>query len=101
MGSREQGRRVFPLPPAPPPLFRKSGVIGDATTATKEKGDRILKSVANGWVQLIQDIYAYCLSTTKSRKGIDAFYSKLKIQYIRRTTTSRFANVEIMEIIQA
>jgi creatinine amidohydrolase len=35
------------------------GVIGDATTATKEKGDRILESVANGWVQVIQDIYAY------------------------------------------
>jgi creatinine amidohydrolase len=36
----------------------KSGVIGDATTATKEKGDRILESVSNGWVQAIQDIYA-------------------------------------------
>ncbi len=37
----------------------KSGVIGDATTATKEKGDCILESVANGWAQVIQDIYAY------------------------------------------
>ncbi|KZL49914.1 MULTISPECIES: creatininase family protein [Cyanophyceae] len=37
----------------------KSGVIGDATTATKEKGDRILESVSDGWVQAIQDIYAF------------------------------------------
>ncbi len=37
----------------------KSEVIGDATTATKEKGDRILKSVPNGWVQVIKDIYGY------------------------------------------
>jgi len=37
----------------------KTGVIGDATTATKEKGDRILESVSNGWVQAIQDIYAF------------------------------------------
>lgn len=37
----------------------KSGVIGDATTATKEKGDRILESVSNGWVQAIQDIYTF------------------------------------------
>lgn len=37
----------------------KSGVIGDATTATKEKGERIVESVANGWMQVIQDIYAY------------------------------------------
>jgi creatinine amidohydrolase len=39
----------------------KSGVIGDATTATKEKGDRILESVSNGWLQVIQDIYKYRL----------------------------------------
>jgi creatinine amidohydrolase len=37
----------------------KSGVIGDATTASKEKGSRILESVANGWVQAIKDIYAF------------------------------------------
>ena len=37
----------------------KTGVIGDATTATKEKGDRILESVSNGWVQAIKDIYAF------------------------------------------
>jgi creatinine amidohydrolase len=39
----------------------KSGVIGDATTATKEKGDRILESVSDGWVQVIKDIYAFKL----------------------------------------
>ena len=37
----------------------QSGVIGDATVATKEKGDRILESVANGWVQVIQDVYKF------------------------------------------
>ena len=37
----------------------KSGVMGDATAATKEKGDRILQSVADGWVQVIQDIYKF------------------------------------------
>jgi creatinine amidohydrolase len=40
----------------------KSGVIGDATTATKEKGSRILESVSNGWVQVIQDIYKFSLT---------------------------------------
>lgn len=37
----------------------KSGVIGDPTTATKEKGDRILDSVSDGWVQAIAEIYNY------------------------------------------
>lgn len=37
----------------------KSGVIGDPTTATKEKGDRILESVSNGWVEVIKEIYAF------------------------------------------
>ncbi|WP_088241491.1 creatininase family protein [Calothrix rhizosoleniae] len=37
----------------------KSGVIGDPTTATKEKGDRILESVSDGWVKVIQDIYEF------------------------------------------
>ena len=37
----------------------QSGVMGDATTATKEKGDRILQSVADGWVQVIRDIYRF------------------------------------------
>jgi creatinine amidohydrolase len=37
----------------------KSGVMGDATVATKEKGDRILESLAQGWVQVIQDVYKF------------------------------------------
>lgn len=37
----------------------KSGVIGDPTVATKEKGDRILASVSDGWVQVIKDIYTF------------------------------------------
>jgi creatinine amidohydrolase len=37
----------------------RSGVLGDPTTATKEKGDRILESLADGWAQLIADIYTF------------------------------------------
>lgn len=37
----------------------KSGVLGDPTVATKEKGDRILTSLAQGWVKTIQDIYRF------------------------------------------
>ena len=37
----------------------KSGVMGDATVATKEKGDRLLESVSDGWVQVIKDIYKF------------------------------------------
>ena len=37
----------------------QSGVIGDATTATQEKGDRILDSLANGWKQALEDIYYF------------------------------------------
>ncbi len=37
----------------------KSGVMGDATVATKEKGDRILQSVADGWVRVIEDVYKF------------------------------------------
>jgi len=37
----------------------KSGVLGDPTTASVEKGDRILQSLAQGWVQAIQDIYRF------------------------------------------
>jgi creatinine amidohydrolase len=36
-----------------------SGVMGDATKATKEKGDRLLESVADGWVQVLADIYKF------------------------------------------
>lgn len=37
----------------------KSGVIGDPTPATKEKGDRILDSLSDGWVQVIQEVYRF------------------------------------------
>jgi creatinine amidohydrolase len=37
----------------------KSGVLGDPTTATQEKGDRILASLAAGWAQTIQAIYQF------------------------------------------
>jgi creatinine amidohydrolase len=37
----------------------KSGVVGDPTVATQEKGSRILESVSDGWVQVIKDIYAF------------------------------------------
>lgn len=37
----------------------RSGTIGDPTVATQEKGDRILASASDGWVQVIQDIYAF------------------------------------------
>ncbi len=37
----------------------KSGVFGDATVATKEKGDRILESLSDGWVRVIEDIYKF------------------------------------------
>lgn len=29
----------------------RTGVLGDLTVATKEKGDRILASVSDGWVR--------------------------------------------------
>lgn len=37
----------------------KSGVMGDATNATKEKGERLLESVADGWVDVLADIYKF------------------------------------------
>ncbi|BAQ64878.1 creatininase family protein [Geminocystis sp. NIES-3709] len=36
-----------------------SGVMGDATVATKEKGDLILQSLAQGWVRVIEDVYKF------------------------------------------
>jgi creatinine amidohydrolase len=38
----------------------RSGVLGDPTVATQEKGDRILESVSDGWVKVIQDVYQFC-----------------------------------------
>ncbi|MEM9218412.1 MAG: creatininase family protein [Cyanobacteria bacterium P01_F01_bin.150] len=37
----------------------QSGVIGDPTVATKEKGDRLLQTLGQSWVQLIQDIHQF------------------------------------------
>ncbi len=37
----------------------KTGVLGDATIATKEKGDRLLTSLTSSWVNLIEDIYKF------------------------------------------
>ncbi|WP_019499215.1 creatininase family protein [Pseudanabaena sp. PCC 6802] len=37
----------------------RSGVLGDPTTATKAKGERLLESLADGWAQLITDIYKF------------------------------------------
>lgn len=37
----------------------RSGVLGDATAATKEKGDRLLDSVSDGWVKVLRDIYRF------------------------------------------
>lgn len=37
----------------------RTGVLGDPTVATKEKGDRILDSVSDGWVQVIKDIHKF------------------------------------------
>jgi creatinine amidohydrolase len=37
----------------------KSGVLGDPTTATQEKGDRILDSLADSWVTVIKDIHQF------------------------------------------
>ncbi|RMH73634.1 MAG: creatininase family protein [Cyanobacteria bacterium J007] len=36
-----------------------SGVIGDATAASPNKGDRILTSLAAGWIQLIKEVYNF------------------------------------------
>jgi creatinine amidohydrolase len=37
----------------------QTGVMGDATVATKEKGDRLLSSLAVGWQQVIKDVYLF------------------------------------------
>jgi creatinine amidohydrolase len=37
----------------------QSGVLGDATIASREKGDRLLASLAEGWVEVIKDIYKF------------------------------------------
>ncbi len=37
----------------------RSGVLGDATTATPDKGDRWLQALASGWVRVIEDVYRF------------------------------------------
>jgi creatinine amidohydrolase len=37
----------------------ESGVMGDPTVATKEKGDLILTSLAQGWIKVIENIYKF------------------------------------------
>ncbi|MEO0801560.1 MAG: creatininase family protein [Cyanobacteria bacterium J06642_2] len=37
----------------------RSGALGDATVATREKGDRLWASLAAGWVRAIVDIYRF------------------------------------------
>jgi creatinine amidohydrolase len=50
--------RKLPIPWNTRDLSR-SGVIGDPTVATREKGDRILASLADSWAQVIKDVYAF------------------------------------------
>jgi creatinine amidohydrolase len=37
----------------------QSGVLGDAENATKEKGNRLLAALVEGWVQVIRDVYRF------------------------------------------
>lgn len=37
----------------------QSGVLGDATAATPEKGKLLVESMSDGWVQLIQDLHKF------------------------------------------
>ncbi len=37
----------------------KSGVVGDATVATAEKGEAILASVIDGWLKVFEEIYHF------------------------------------------
>jgi creatinine amidohydrolase len=37
----------------------QSGVLGDPTPATREKGDRLLEALATGWTQVIKDVYTF------------------------------------------
>lgn len=49
----------------------QSGVLGDPTTATKQKGDRLLESVSDGWVQVIQDVYKFRQPSIKAEDGYE------------------------------
>ena len=51
----------------------KSGVIGDATVATKEKGDRLLESLSEGWARVIKEVHQFRQPTINStvEKALD------------------------------
>jgi creatinine amidohydrolase len=36
-----------------------SGVLGDPTVATAEKGDQLMASLVKGWVTALEDIYRF------------------------------------------
>lgn len=38
-----------------------SGVIGDPTTATREKGDRLLAALVDGWVKVLREVHEFQL----------------------------------------
>jgi len=48
----------------------QSGVLGDPTVATREKGDRIWASLASGWAQVIQDVYRFQQPQATSAQSI-------------------------------
>jgi creatinine amidohydrolase len=37
----------------------QSGVLGDPTIATAEKGDQLFASLVEGWVKVLEDIYHF------------------------------------------
>jgi creatinine amidohydrolase len=37
----------------------QTGTLGDPTTATRERGDRLWNALADGWAQVIRDIYHF------------------------------------------
>jgi creatinine amidohydrolase len=50
--------RSLPIPWVTRDISR-SGVIGDARAASREKGDQILESLSDGWAQVIRDVYEF------------------------------------------
>ncbi|MDB9526061.1 creatininase family protein [Oscillatoria sp. CS-180] len=51
----------------------RSGVLGDATVATRQKGDRLLAALAQGWVEVIQEVHRFQQPSawTKGKEGGD------------------------------
>ena len=48
----------------------ESGVLGDATVATREKGEQLLASLADGWVRVIEDIYHFRQPKVKDKGNL-------------------------------